>query len=268
MSRSAWQSEWVTEELARALAFEEALRERCAERVVPFAFGRAFFNDTFAAVWDLNHLLVERPEGATAEVLAAEAEQLHSEAGQTHRRVVVPHEEAGSALDAGFADLGWDAHRFLYMAYRGEGSRRGEADRADEVEAAAIWPIHEAVSRAEPWASEEVVVQTVLGGTRLAAERGGARHFAVRAAGEVVSAADLYVAGGVAQVEDVVTSPDHRGRGHASAVVARAIEAALAGGAELVFLVADDVDWPKDLYARLGFEPIGRTWAFQLSAGA
>jgi hypothetical protein len=31
---------------------------------------------------------------------------------------------------------------------------------------------------------------------------------------------------------------------------------------ELLFIVADDNDWPKDLYARLGFEPVGRTRAF------
>jgi hypothetical protein len=42
----------------------------------------------------------------------------------------------------------------------------------------------------------------------------------------------------------------------------RAVEEALAAGHELVFLVADDDDWPKDLYARLGFETIGRTWSF------
>jgi hypothetical protein len=26
--------------------------------------------------------------------------------------------------------------------------------------------------------------------------------------------------------------------------------------------LADDNDWPKDLYASIGFEPVGRTWAF------
>ena len=36
-------------ELERAVAFEERLRERCAERVVPFRFGVALFNE----VWRL-----------------------------------------------------------------------------------------------------------------------------------------------------------------------------------------------------------------------
>jgi ribosomal protein S18 acetylase RimI-like enzyme len=252
----------VTSELNRALAFEEALRARCAERVVPFRFGHAFFNDTFAAVWDLNHLRVERLAGASADALAAEAERLHGEAGQGHRRVVVPDEEAGEALAAAFMGLGWDAHRFLYMAWRGPGERAGDPSLAEEVEGDAVRALRVEVARKEPWASDEVIVQTVLDGNRLVAERGRARHFAVRADGAFVSTADLYAEGGVAQVEDVVTSPAHRGRGHASAAIARAVEDALAGGAELVFLVADDEDWPKALYARLGFEPIGRTWAF------
>ena len=41
-----------------------------------------------------------------------------------------------------------------------------------------------------------------------------------------------------------------------------AVEAALDTGHELVFIVADDEDWPKDLYERLGFGPVGRPWCF------
>jgi hypothetical protein len=31
-----------------------------------------------------------------------------------------------------------------------------------------------------------------------------------------------------------------------------------------VFLVADDDDWPKEMYAKLGFEEAGRTFQFLL----
>jgi hypothetical protein len=48
-------------DLERAISFEEALRERSAERIVPFAFGRALFNDTLPLVWDLNVLRVDEP---------------------------------------------------------------------------------------------------------------------------------------------------------------------------------------------------------------
>jgi hypothetical protein len=30
-----------------------------------------------------------------------------------------------------------------------------------------------------------------------------------------------------------------------------------------VFLIADDDDWPKELYAKLGFDPLCRYWQFR-----
>jgi ribosomal protein S18 acetylase RimI-like enzyme len=84
-----------------------------------------------------------------------------------------------------------------------------------------------------------------------------ARFFAVSTDGAIASYGDLYIDGDIAQVEDVATMPEQRGRGYASAVVLRAVEEARAAGAELIFLVADAEDWPKDLYRRLGFDEIG-----------
>jgi hypothetical protein len=46
--------------------------------------------------------------------------------------------------------------------------------------------------------------------------------------------------------------------------VLAATDAAVAGGADLVFIVAADDDWPKDLYAKLGYEAVGRFWQFTL----
>ena len=38
-------------------------------------------------------------------------------------------------------------------------------------------------------------------------------------------------------------------------------------GAELVFLVADDEDWPKELYRKLGFDDLGRVYEFLHAQG-
>jgi hypothetical protein len=46
-------------------------------------------------------------------------------------------------------------------------------------------------------------------------------------------------------------------------VVAAATRAALLEGAELVFIVADDEDWPKELYAHLGYEAAGALGVYQ-----
>jgi hypothetical protein len=34
---------------------------------------------------------------------------------------------------------------------------------------------------------------------------------------------------------------------------------------DLTFLLAEEDDWPKELYRRLGFEPVGRIWDFLLT---
>jgi GNAT superfamily N-acetyltransferase len=252
----------VNPELRRAVAFEEALRERCAERIVPFKFGRALFNATFTAVWDLNVLRVDEAQGATVDALAEEAERLQGAAGQQHRRIAVGDDKAGARLEPGFRGLGWETDRFVFMAWHGRGDREADTAIVEEVDAAAQRPLRERVAAAEPWADSEETVRMVLDSSGLVAEAAGARHFAVREEGEVVSATDLYSDGRTAQVEDVVTSPEHRGRGYASATVLRAVEEALAGEHDFVFLIADDRDWPKELYARLGFVPIGRKWTF------
>jgi ribosomal protein S18 acetylase RimI-like enzyme len=249
-------------ELARAVAFEEALRERCAERIVPFRFGRAVFNDTYPDVWDLNVLRVDEPVGATAALLVEEAERLHGEAGHAHRRIALPDEEPGTRLADEFRTFGWQVDCFLYMAYRGDGARSVATDAVEEVGAATLRPLREEISRGEPWGADPGVVQQVLYAGEHVSRTANARRFAVRLEGETASGADLFSDGRTAQIEDVATHPDFRGRGLASAVVLRAAAEALAAGHDFVFLVADDSDWPKELYSRLGFAPLGRKWQF------
>ena len=53
----------------------------------------------------------------------------------------------------------------------------------------------------------------------------------------------------------------YRGRGFGRAVVLAASDAARAAGADLVFLVAVDEDWPKELYGKLGFDGLRRSWS-------
>ena len=248
-------------ELARAVAFEEALRERCSERIVPFRFGRAVFNDTFPDVWDLNVLRVYEPASATVALLVDEAERLHGEAGHAHRRIALPDEEAGDRLADEFRALGWQVDRFLYMVYRGD-ERSAATRTVEEVNPAALRPLREELSRGEPWGADPGVVERILDAGELVARTADARHFAARVEGEVASGADLFSDGRTAQIEDVATHPGFRGRGLASAVVLRAAAEALAAGHDFVFLIADDGDWPKELYGRLGFAPLGRKWQF------
>lgn len=245
-------------ELERAIAFEEALRDKGVDQIVPFRWGDAVLTPSLPHVWDFNLLRVTK-NGASAEELAAEAERIQGEAGIAHRRVAAKDE----SLVEGFARLEWETSRFVFMAYRGNAARPAGRPEAREVSREVILPVREALVREAPWADDEVAVRQVLeAGARLG-RSARPRHFAVQVDGEAVSAADLYTDGTTAQVEDVVTLAPHRNRGYASTVILCAVDEALVSGNDFVFLVADDEDWPKELYSRLGFEPIGRKWAFQ-----
>ncbi|MDQ4082234.1 MAG: GNAT family N-acetyltransferase, partial [Actinomycetota bacterium] len=238
------------------------LRDRAADSVVPTPFGRVVSTPSLPLAWDLNVLRVEQANGTTARDLAQEADRLQGAAGLRHRRITVLDDAVGDALADDFRSLGWRADRFLYMARRRPAEKTADLSLVSEVEWEALRGIRAAIIREEPWGKGDDVVRDLLEGGARFARAGRARHFAVVADGEVVSAADLYTDGEVAQVEDVATLASHRGHGYATAVVLRAVEEALRTGHELVFLVAADDDWPKELYARLGFDPVGRKHAF------
>jgi GNAT superfamily N-acetyltransferase len=250
-------------ELERAVAFEEALREAAVDLVEPNPLGSAVFTDSLPLVWSLNLLRVDRPE-ATAEEIAAEAERLQSGAGLEHRRVSIQDEAAGRELENGFTALGWKPDVFLFMVPRRDPHRPVDTSGVVEVEREELRPIREAILG--EWlgdAADEVIPQLSESDRRFAAA-GNARHFAVTVGGKAVSSTDLFSDGRTAQIEDVGTLPDHRGSGHASAVVMKALEEARAMGHEFIFLVAGARDWPKEMYRRLGFDAIGEKYAYLL----
>src|SRR5262249_8943793 len=88
------------------------------------------------------------------------------------------------------------------------------------------------------------------------ARRVGARFFAAWVDGELAGCCDLYEHDGVAQIENVDTLERFRNRGVARAFLAAAVDAARAS-ADLIFLFADDADWPKEVYGKLGVDPVG-----------
>ncbi len=163
--------------------------------------------------------------------------------------------EAGERLVPGFP--GWDVHREVLMLHRRNPETTVDTSVAEEVGEAELRPARTAQLMTYPWASLELAEQ-LLDSRHILARWLSIRCFAVRVNGAVVSYTDLYSLGAEAQVEHVATLEAHRGRGYAKAVVMRAVEEARLGGAEFVFLVADEEDWPKELYGRLGFDVIGR----------
>jgi ribosomal protein S18 acetylase RimI-like enzyme len=233
--------------LDRAYAFL-ARADMAGERQKSSSVGTAVYEDAVPKRLDSNFLHVERE--ADGETVRAEAERLG------RRMVHVPDSELGERLVPYFRNLDWRVNRVVVMAQRREPEREADLSLVSEVEEPALRAARHQVVTGQPWARPEVMAQ-LFSGKQLIGRRVKARFFAVVLDGEVVSYTDLYQDGADAQVEDVGTLHEHRGRGYASAVVLAAIAEARKAGAEFVFLVADYEDWPKELYRRLGFDELG-----------
>ncbi len=245
-------------ELARAYDFL-ARGDMGGTRVAETPSGRAVFTDELPHRLDGNYLWVDRY--AEPEELAAEAER------HGRRLIFVPDPELGERLAPWFEHEGWRVDRHVVMAQLRQPDRPADLTVVQELREEDLRAPRRRVLSGHLWATEEVLDQ-IFAAKRLIGERVRARFFGVVVDGEVVSYADLYQDGADAQVEDVGTLDEHRGRGYARAVVLAAIEAARREGAEFVFLVADANDWPKELYGRLGFDTVGNYTKFFVPGGS
>jgi GNAT superfamily N-acetyltransferase len=244
-------------ELQRAREFLRAFPLRLAEEIEPCRFGVAAFVRSLPRVYWLNLVSVEPGVRATADELAAEADRVQEPAGLLHRKISV-YDELGYAVEEGFRAHGWRVERHAVMTH----DRPVElvAGPVDEVGFDALEKVWAEGIREEPHGRDEEVVRQLVAAQhrrRLGVE---VRYFAARVADEIASYCELFSDGETAQVESVMTLERFRGRGLAKAVVSRAVREATGAGHSLVFLVAEDEDWPKELYRRLGFEPRGHTW--------
>ena len=200
-------------------------------------------------------------EDLTAERLIAEADRLMEEHGFAHRKIVVHDEELGHTLAPGFEVAGWDVNRLLFMVHDGTPAPKGEIP-VDEIVQAVHTAAKDEFNRRDPYIAEQNVVAQMRGLARRISEATDKRCFAAYVDGTIVALCELYSDGITAQIEDVATLEEHRNKGLARAVVSRALAEAQAWGHETVFLVADADDWPKELYAKLGFEEAGVTYQF------
>jgi GNAT superfamily N-acetyltransferase len=83
---------------------------------------------------------------------------------------------------------------------------------------------------------------------------------AARESGVPVGFAQLERDGPAAEITQVFVHPEHRGGGCGTALTRAAIEAA--GDVGDLWIVADDEDRAKELYARLGFRAAWTTMEF------
>jgi GNAT superfamily N-acetyltransferase len=253
---------------AATLAFEDGISRARADRAEPFDLGVAILTPSLPIVHDLNQLQVRRPGAAvTAPALMAAADRLLGGAGLRHRCVSLAGFAPERGVHSAFAGAGWPASELVTMALRRPPDRpAGGAPRAEPVTLDDLDAVRAASLREHASGIDELVDQIAQADLRFL-DASDARFFGVRGpGGGVIAGCHLYSDGRAAQIEDVATLPEHRGRGAARAVISAAIATAQAAGHELIFIVAEAEGWPRHFYGRLGFDPIGRRTTWTLPA--
>jgi RimJ/RimL family protein N-acetyltransferase len=231
--------------------FRRRLQRDAAEEVVPLGLGDAILSPSIRDVYDHNYLSVEEPAAGAEELVAATDEALEA---SFHRRAIA--ERGAPGLDGAFRELGYTLSTHLVLEHTREPDRAVDTSAIHEVPFETLEaPRVEAVLR-EPWGDHAVARQLNHAKRHIAAAV-PTRFFAAVVDDEIAGWCELRERDGVAQIEDVEVLAGFRGRGLGRALV----QAALDEGrrtAEVVFLEALADDWPRRLYAKLGFTVVDR----------
>ena len=244
--------------LARALTFDISLPVRRAVGLGDVSGGVAVLDPDFVHSKDNNRLLFASP--VDADTVERAAEEVGGNAGWPHRAAGLLWPGADDVA-AQLRRRGWNTTGLVQMgrsAVRTDGGDRVEL--VDEAQVHEFW--------AQSWRRDlptrpdrERVIADLIGRERLNDRVVAVQNLVVREEGRVVASGQLRIDGATAAVDSVLTDPAARGRGHAGAVLARAVDLAARAGCDLVVLEAAADDWPRHWYARRGFAELGTTWA-------
>ena len=226
-----------------------------AEEVEELEDGWSIRTPSFPQVWSLNHLFLRSVSSPKTSLSLANRLQ----EGLSFRHVQVV-QQAKSLDEGAFARAGWRVDREVYMVLA------GVPPRADVTGVCSLGPAEVTRLMGEwieedhpgiPAASRAQIEQA----SQLEGKLWDERAFGILDdQGNPVAVTKLRIGHGVAWVEDVFTSVSARRLGHARRLVTHAVSRAANSDADFTFIVADDNDWPKHLYASIGFEAVGRTW--------
>jgi GNAT superfamily N-acetyltransferase len=238
----------------RARAWHHAAQSALCDVIEPWEHGTVVRASRYPSYFDYNAVCVERD--AAMDVGALESFADEALAGLAHRRLDFDLAAAAQPLRARFERNGWLTTRLLWM--------RHEAAPAPAPLAAVEEVPYEAVNDLRLiWHHEDFPDQDASGffdQAREVASIRGSRVLAMHDGGVPVAFTQLVREGAVAEITHVYVHPEHRGGGRGQAITLAAIGAA--GEAEDLWICADDEDWPKDMYARLGFRPVWRSMQF------
>ncbi|MGI8774421.1 MAG: GNAT family N-acetyltransferase [Actinomycetota bacterium] len=252
-----------TESFRRAIELQQEMEERSYTRKEMTPIGPVFFHDDYPHKWDLNFVRVERD--ATFDEIIAAADQALGGAGLKHRKVHIYDHRLGDRLASNFKDAGWRVDHLVLMVLMSGVAKEGtlEVKEVSLEEMLPVWITNDLTDNPKLTRAEAEMVAASNRVTTAAIET---HFYAADVGDEVAGWCELYLENGMAQIENVGTHQRYRKRGASTSVVTHAITTAKETGAELIFLVADQNDWPKEYYARLGFEPGGYFYEFVMPA--
>ena len=239
---------------ARARAWHHARHAAVCDVTEPWEHGTVVRATAYPDYYDFNLIRVEEDPGMSVDQLMAFADG--GLAGLAHRRIDFDVVEAADSLRPEFVERGWIAVRLLFMRHE-TAPPAGERPDVEEID------YDVAANLRAAWHYEDYPDQDPAGyheQARDLALRQGVRVLAVRERGQAIAFAQLQRNGPSAEITQVYVHPDKRGHGLGTSLTRAAIDSAGATGD--LWIVADDEDRPKELYARLGFRPVWRTMEF------
>jgi predicted GNAT family acetyltransferase len=180
------------------------------------------------------------------------------------RHLVIEDGSAAAYLDDSFLAAGWKVEREVIMALDRPPDREVDTSAVVELEEdqmvrlMKLWILEEHVG-IEPKAVDQVMEYN-----RREGRAWNERCFGISDDdGSPVAITKLRMNDAIAWVEDVYTVPEARERGYARMLVTHATAIARSDRKDVTFILADDDDWPKNLYARIGFERVGQIRIFR-----
>jgi GNAT superfamily N-acetyltransferase len=234
---------------ARARAWCDAGLTAVCDVIEPWEHGTIFRATRHPDYYVLNVVGVEGDPGMGVADLTEVADRALGDL--PHRCINFDDAGAAEPLRAEFEAAGWKSARLVYMRHE-VSAPPASGMVVDEVPYDAVHELRVA------WHREDFpdLDPTHLAGAREIALAGDVRVLAVHEGGTPVAFAQLERREGGAEITHVYVHPDHRGGGRGTAMTRAAIEAG--SDAPDLWIVADDEDRPKELYARLGFRPAWR----------
>lgn len=232
-----------------------------ADETWPTQPGWVFRTRSLPFVWTLNQLRITQAATA-AEVIELATEH---QGDLPYRHIVVEDETTGHLLEDELGATGWRTDREVLMVLIAEPDRVVDTSEVVELRQEQMLGLMRRWQTEKRQGISEEALDQLREYKQLEPRIWHERSFGViDAEGEPLALTKVRSKDATSWVEDVYVVPEARGQGYARMLVSYATDLARSAKHDLVFILADDNDWPKHLYASVGFRPVGTTHTFHL----